>query len=165
MLSRTGLSANSAQRRVSNALDKLQCSQPRFLNAHLMLTGVTWYPLVSLNSDHSRMIVGHICIWGNVLHEYLIATQLVSKFPAFVVPHSTIIENPPNFCPYPNWDENGPHSLCCLFKIHADDIFQLGVPLVCPRHVCVCHPYLSFFYDRMTLHRNRFRVNKTNRYT
>ena len=36
---------------------------------------------------------------------------------------------PAVFCPYPNWDENGRHPLCCLFKIHADDIFQLGVPV------------------------------------
>jgi hypothetical protein len=41
MLSRTGISTNSAQPRVSDALDKLQYSQPRFFDAHLMLTGVT----------------------------------------------------------------------------------------------------------------------------
>jgi hypothetical protein len=35
------MSANSAQPRVSDALDKLQYSQPRFFNAHLMLTGIT----------------------------------------------------------------------------------------------------------------------------
>ena len=65
MLSRTGMSANSAQPRVSDALDKLQYSQPRFFNAHLMLTGITWYPSVSFNSDHSFVTAGPICIWGD----------------------------------------------------------------------------------------------------
>jgi hypothetical protein len=85
------------------------------------------------------LYMGWCPTWGL----YLIATQLVS-IPAVVVPDFTIIEDPPPFCLYQNWKENDPHPLCCLFKIHANDIFQLGFPVGLSSS-CLCVSSSSLF--------------------